>query len=148
MNLEGWEWDLINRVSAAFRTDREELGAELALKVLVFKSKSQSGIRNWKGYLAKLLYNKAANLVRDCRARERIERARSDEWMAPSRYSLHGPAFIAIWNELKPRDREICQVLIETNGNRSHAARRLSTHRNTISRRLREIKQILLRFEV
>jgi hypothetical protein len=69
--IEPWEFDLIRKVARAFRTtEREDLEAELARKTLQLKRKEPTEIRDWKAYLAKFLFNKASNWIRDSRVKE------------------------------------------------------------------------------
>src|SRR5262249_27790100 len=67
-----WELQLIKKVARTFRTtEKDDLEGELSKKLLELKSQRRPDIRNWKAYVAKFLFNKAANLVRNSRARHR-----------------------------------------------------------------------------
>jgi DNA-directed RNA polymerase specialized sigma24 family protein len=151
--IQTWELDLIRKVANAFRTqEREELEAELARKLVDLKSRPLLGIRDWKAYLAKFLYNKAANWIRDSRAREN-RTARQMEGQDEAILSLPGPAveddlaiaFRDLYNELDPELRRFCQILIEENGNQVATARRLGKHRNTIRLWIGKIRTALQR---
>jgi DNA-directed RNA polymerase specialized sigma24 family protein len=151
--VEPWELDLLRKVSAAFRThDREELEAELARRLLVLKTGNLRGIRDWKAYVAKFLYNKAANWIRDTRARDRRMATLAED---PGAHIMIGhntgceddvPLSVrAVYQDLDPELRRLCQVLVEESGNQVAAARRLGKHRNTIRLWVRKIEQVLQR---
>ncbi len=148
--VETWELDLIRKVAGAFRThEREELEGELARKLLDLKSRPLVDIRDWQAYLAKFLYNKSANWIRDARAREKRAESLPDGPDGPLVFSAEGPqddfgiAFQDLYNVLDPELRRLWQVLIEENGNQVAAARRLGKHRNTIRHRIEKLKRIL-----
>ncbi len=65
------ELALIAKVVRAFRTaERDELQAELAARLLDLKAKRPEGIRDWRAYLTKFLYNKANTWIDKKRRRE------------------------------------------------------------------------------
>jgi DNA-directed RNA polymerase specialized sigma24 family protein len=138
------EFELIAKVAAAFRTtEREELRAELANRLLELKSTPNPAIRNWKAYLAKFLYNKASTWVQAQRRRERrvrsFEAPDPDNPDMPIREPRAGGetepglplALAGLWTDLDPELRRFWLVLAEEDGNQSRAARRLKIHRNT-----------------
>lgn len=140
--LDFWEINLAQKVAQAFRTpDREELAAELARKLLDLKNNPNLAVRNWKAYAAKFLYNKAANWVRDARAREKREAGhvigKEDGPRTPGQPATHEDhtdraAFGPMWNELSPELRHVWEVLVEEEGSQTRVARRLGKHRNTV----------------
>jgi phage replication O-like protein O len=156
--VTAWELTLIAKVAATFRTsDREDLKAELARKVLAIKAKPLI-VSNWKAYLSKLLYNKAANWVRDERGfASRIvhwPHAADEETSEPNFGDhLSGPrephdlriALEYVKKDLDPELRRVWNVLLEENGNQSSAAARLQTHRNTIRLKISQIRETLRR---
>jgi phage replication O-like protein O len=155
-----WELALIAKVAATFRTpERDDLKAELARKVLATKAKPMTGISNWKAYLAKLLYNKAANWVRDQRGysnnlvamppagREEDFETPFGARRLPAPEDAHDSriALENVRNDLDPELRRLWQVLLEENGNQSSVAARLGIHRNTIRPRVVKIRETLRR---
>ena len=70
--IEKWEEEMIESVVAKARpSDRRALRAELVQKTLVVKRKAPPGIRNWKGYLRRILRNESVGWFRKWIARER-----------------------------------------------------------------------------
>jgi DNA-directed RNA polymerase specialized sigma24 family protein len=157
-----WEYELIAKVARRFRTsDRNDLEAELARKLLVLKNEKLSNIRNWRAYLAKFLYNKAANWVRDERARQRrkvdIEAAEesttSDFLLDTIRRSPEPDndlriAFAPLWNGLDPELKRLWQVLVDEDGNQTRVARRLHKHRNTVRLWIQKIKRTIAKHDL
>lgn len=144
--IELWELDLVSKVARAFRTtEREELEAELAKRLCELKSKNLSGIRNWRGYVAKFLYNKASNIVRSWRLRDKRERIQEppERWTAATTENQNiAFDFARLWRSLNPELRQCWHVLIEEGGNQGRTARRLGKHRNTVRRWIREIRTL------
>ena len=155
--VQEWELEMIKKVAQAFRTDdRADLEAELARKLLMLKENRPSHIRNWKAYLAKFLYNKAANWVRDRRARERKRIQPSWPGETGDELDVLGDralftaserdlsiAFREAWDELDDDLRRFWQVLAEEKGNQARTARRIGKHRNTVRLWIRKIKETL-----
>src|SRR5206468_2936296 len=110
-------------------------------------------------YLAKFLYNKAANWVRDWRAREKKSAFLAEAGEDRGAEALASGAafrsreenvdlaivFTKLWNELDPHLRLLWNMLAEEQGNQTQVARRLGKHRNTVRLWVRRIKQILER---
>jgi hypothetical protein len=155
--VELWEVDLLRKVASRFRTsDRDELEAELARKLLVLKSKTPTMIRNWRAYLAKFFFIKASNWIRDERARTYRHAVLADETdddanPAGMRVAEKSntppelaPAFAAVWDQLSPAHRSLWTVMVEENGNQVRAARRLNKRRNTVRAWTRQIQQVLI----
>lgn len=158
--VEPWELALVKKVAQTFRTDeREELEAELASKLAALKQSTPKDIRDWQRYVAKFLYNKASNWVRDYRARTRrhvsiaapTEEQRTtdcivedflpgQEWNEDLRVML-----AQVWAELDPELRHLWAILVEEEGNRVAAARTLGKHRNTVRLWIRTIREVLER---
>lgn len=153
--VETWELEMVQKVARAFRIfDRDELVAELSRKLVELKQRPPSDVQNWKAYLAKFLYNKASNWVRDTRNRERrVARAETDEdWIGtlPTGASLHSQedlriAFARLWRELDPELRRFWELLAQERGNQANVSRRLGIHRNTARLWIRKIPEILER---
>lgn len=157
-----WELTLIDEVASRFRTtERDDLEAELARKLLVLKSRFMvAQARDWNAYVTKFLCNKAANWVRDWRARENRKvnlRASPEEIFHDEKSHPSGPtpvwksehdlsiAFTAAWNELDPESRGMWEMLLEENGNQVRVARRLGKHRNTVHHWVLKIRLVLER---
>lgn len=154
VSIHPWELGLIKKVAQAFRTeDREELIAHLAWKLVRLKARPPLNIQNWKAYLAKFLYNKAANWVRDDRARIGREHLKCDEGKEPSSSKNLAVdeeqsrdlaiAVAAVWVKLDPALRTFWLTLLQERGNRSATARRLGIHRNTVRLKIARIAGIL-----
>jgi DNA-directed RNA polymerase specialized sigma24 family protein len=149
--VEDWELDLIRNVASRFRTtEREELEAELAKKLADLKSSPLFGIRSWRAYLAKFLFNKASNWIRDTRARERRSTPLPDEYFEVSGLPESAPldenlpiAFQQVWNELAPDLRRFWRILLEEDGNQVATAKKLGIHRNTVRLWIGRIRQAL-----
>jgi DNA-directed RNA polymerase specialized sigma24 family protein len=155
-----WELELISKIAKRFRTSEgDDLKAELARKLLVLKNTPSSHIRNWHAYVAKFLFNKAANWVRDERARQlrhgpieaTAETGESMHLFPKSEFGLPGQnedvsiAFAQLWRALDPELRRFWQVLAEENGNQVQAARRVGKHRNTARHYMQRIRAIARR---
>jgi RNA polymerase sigma factor (sigma-70 family) len=156
-----WELALIRTVALRFRTgDRDELQAELARRLLVLKTRPPPGIRSWKAYLAKFLFNKASNWVRDQRVREKnllaldpLPQATSHptdpEFTLLHTLGTFDPdsdlrlALAQVWKELDPELRALWKLLLEEGGNQLRVARQLGKHRNTVRLWIRKIRKTL-----
>ena len=153
--IQTWELEMVIKVSRAFRTDEhDELEAELAGKLVELKYRMPSGIRNWKAYLAKFLYNKASNWVRNSRRRGRLEfslRRDRGPMLISKAHSVEEQehdlriALAQLRPELHPELRRFWDLLLQKRGNRSKAARQAGIHRNTARLWLLEIQQLLQR---
>jgi DNA-directed RNA polymerase specialized sigma24 family protein len=146
-HIELWELMLAKKVARAFRTnEREDLEAELAKKLLELKSGRLPRIHNWPAYLATFLYHRAANWIRDARARERREILASQENVShvEESYSEGFPSEMDhILNDLSPELRAFWLLLAEKGGNRSAVARQMGIHRNTVRLWIKKIRSVL-----
>lgn len=139
--VEDWELCLVKQVCSVFRTlNRDELEAELERKLWILKTRAPSGVRNWRAYLAKFLYNKAHNFVRDERSRFRREAALAKALSVTQSREEPPEHSTDLWDALSPEDRELCLQLVELGGNQSRVAERLGIHRNTVRARLQRIR--------
>src|SRR5262249_55736651 len=100
-------------------------------------------------YVAKFLYNKASNAVRNQRAKY-TRNCIVPEWAKasiqerfPADIVHDSIAFAHLWEQLDVELRVLWIVLLECGGNQSSAGRRLGKHSNTIAKRIRTIQQIL-----
>jgi RNA polymerase sigma factor (sigma-70 family) len=157
LSIAAWELTRIKLVARRFRTtERDDLEAELARQLLAMKARSIGQARDWNAYLMKVLYNKAINWVR---------RSRSARWrngaLAKSRIAIDDLpdqfasaarsrvdltiAFAAVWNELDPKARTLCRLMLEGRGGKAQLARHLGVHRNTVHVWVAKVRRILLK---
>src|ERR1041385_3481832 len=144
--LEPWEFDLIASVAKQFRThDPPELIAELSRRVLDLKSRPTSHIRCWPAYLAKFLWNKASDQIRDERRYQGMSSA--TDYTRP----IHGSAsmtvednfaFMELWRSFDPELQRFWLTLAQEDCNQVRTASRLRLHRNTVRHRIERIRQI------
>ena len=148
-----WERNFIKKVVRLFRTrEEEDLEAELWKELLQLQSQHPSHITHYKRYVAKLLLNQAANLVRNWRTRDRrtfktLERCDGDALLlrriSPSDEIDQRLIFLEVWTVLEPRLRRLWLLLLEENGNQTRVSMRIQKHRNTVRLWIREIKALL-----
>jgi hypothetical protein len=62
--------EVVKQVAHAYRTDHEELEAELFRRLVELKIKHHARARDWRAFLARSLYNAANNFVRNKHLRE------------------------------------------------------------------------------
>ncbi len=153
LSVEPWELELIRDVAKSFRTpDLKDLEAGLAKGLWELKSQKLSRVRNWKPYLARSLFNRAWSVVQKWRAHASRE-------LTPALNSQSDEPFVAFESELEqlesrldvdrvrraldPASYALVLALADLDGNQSRAARVLGIHRNTIRRRLQEIRRKL-----
>lgn len=153
---------LVRAIAGRFRTsERDELEAELARRLLALKSSKPKGVRSWEHYVAKFLFNKASNWVRDQRLREKKSvdldsSTQTDDALArtPNLLDVLASAepdidlrlaLTEVLQELDPELRAFWELLVRENGNQLQVARILGKHRNTIRHWLKRIEQILMR---
>ncbi|MGI9072747.1 MAG: hypothetical protein ACR2JB_15880 [Bryobacteraceae bacterium] len=158
IHVEIWERQMTLNVARAFRADQEELQAELASRLCELKSRNLRGIRNWKAYVTKFLYNKASNIVRSWRLREKKEQA----YEAPHDIASHDEVALvrepveqfednrglaldlaSVWSALDPDQQRFWKVLLQERGNQTRTAKRLGKHRNTVILWKKQIRAIL-----
>jgi DNA-directed RNA polymerase specialized sigma24 family protein len=145
----------VKQVVRSYRTDEEELEAELLKRLLELKLKHQSRARNWKSFLARSLYNAANNFVRDQRPRNtRMQPLEVEE------EERHGPSLnqmlaapeeqvdlrvdlATLWEELSPESRELWVLLVDERGNVSAVAKRLGRPRKTVDYWISKLRHFL-----
>lgn len=153
--LETWETDAIRAVASSFNIpDREDLEAELAWRLLVFKRKPQPAVKNWRGYTFTFLRNRARDWIKMFRkARGRTisfdqptadheEMAASGDPLPTSDQDLPLALSIAL-SELPSHLRKLWRLRVEEGLNLNEAASRLGRHRNTVRYWTRKIRRIL-----
>jgi len=155
LRVEPWEVAIVKQVTRAYRTDQEELEAELLKRLLELKSKHQSRARDWKSFLARSLYNAANNFVRDQRLRltrtQPLEVETEEQRGASADQVLAAPAaqidlridLVTLWGELSPELRELWTLLFEEGGNVSAVAKRLGRPRKTVDYWISKLKRFL-----
>jgi transposase len=149
---QDWERKQIEKVAARFpRMYREDLKAELALTLLLMKRRRRQGIRNPRAYLAQGLWNRATSLAKKWRLSQSRETSAELHFEAPG--ILADPEETALkrretLKELSKVRRRLdaesyafLELLADVGGNQSRLARLLGKHRNTIGRRLRQIRR-------
>jgi DNA-directed RNA polymerase specialized sigma24 family protein len=158
-DLQPWEFKLIQGVAARVNTpDREDLEADLAQKVFLFKRHSRARVRDWKRYLARFLHNKALNWVRNRRTHDKriisLDSSRptqsdntftlADILKSPETDHELRQEFARVWRQLEPDFQAAWQLLEEERGNQAQVARRLGKHRNTVRSWIHQIQDVLI----
>ena len=155
LRIEAWEIDLVKQVAHAYRSDREELEAELLKRLLQLKVKHKARARDWKAFLARSLYNVANNFVRDRDLRERRIQSleTEDEYHPPASLLDLLPApqepldlridLYRLREEMSPQLRDLWDLLVEEEGNVSAAARKLGRPRKTVDYWIQNLKTFL-----
>jgi len=155
--IQRWELDLIRAlVRGTGEREADELEAQLAQTLADLKCRTPPGIRNWKAYLREALRNKARNWFRNRRRRVRGEvpiLAAGDEapqgtWISeeslPTREAHDLRIALAqLWEKLDPDLRDLWTLLADENGNQAAVSRLLGLHRNTVRRRICQIRAAL-----
>ena len=153
--VEAWEVVVARQVVRAYRTDHEELEAELLKRLLELKATHQPRVRNWKSFLARSLYNAANNFVRDHRLRqtriwsigaeqaERQEPYPDSMLVAPEEQIDLRIDLVRLWDELTPRLRALWLLLFYEDGNVSAVAKRLGRPRKTVEYWIQNLRRFL-----
>jgi DNA-directed RNA polymerase specialized sigma24 family protein len=155
LRVEAWEIDVVKQVVHAYRTDSEELEAELFRRLVDLKIKHQARARDWKAFLAQSLYNAAKNFVRDKNLRESkirsLEIEREENPPASLMDLLPAPGepldlrieLSQLREAVPPELRPLWDLLIEEHGNVSAVAKRLGRPRKTVDYSIQKLKQFL-----
>jgi DNA-directed RNA polymerase specialized sigma24 family protein len=150
-----WEIEVVQQVVHAYRTDHEELEAELLRRLVELKIKHQARVRDWRAFLARSLYNAANNFVRNRRLREsRMQSLEPDDVLdaTPALADLlaapEEPVDLRIdlarlREEISPELRQLWDLLIEEQGNVSAAARKLGRPRKSLDYWIGKLRQLL-----
>lgn len=161
VRIEPWEIEVARSVARSFKTfpEHEDLEAELLKRLLELKSTRRHGVRDWRGFLAKSLYNAANNVVARWKWRDRrmlsLElRVAGEDEDATLESVLAEPderpdleiSFAEVWQDLSPDLRDLWHLLVEEEGNVLSVARRLGQSRGTVRGNIRRIKALLGRF--
>jgi DNA-directed RNA polymerase specialized sigma24 family protein len=154
LRVEEWEKDVVNQVVHAYRTDAEELEAELFRRLVDLKIKHKARARDWKAFLAQSLYNAAKNFVRDKNLREsKIQSPEIENEEDPSASLMdllpapEEPIDLRIElsrlrEAVPPELRPLWDLLIEEHGNISAIAERLGLPRKTVDYWIHKLKQL------
>jgi hypothetical protein len=155
VQIDVWELELVKQVMYAYRTDREELEAELLGRLLELKIKHQARAQDWKAFLARSLYNAANNFVRNKNWREsRIQSLELDDTEGPHlglADLLAAPEepidvridLARLREEMSPQLRQLWDLLIEEHGNISAIARKLGRPRKSLDYWVGKLRQLL-----
>jgi DNA-directed RNA polymerase specialized sigma24 family protein len=155
--IQQWELDLIRGVvEESGERVADELEAELAQTLANLKIRIPPGIRNWKAYLREALRNKASNWFRNRRRRLRREvpilamgnEALQGVWISEESLPTRDAhdlriALAHFWEKLDPDLRDLWTLLADKNGNQAAVSRLLGLHRNTVRRRICQIRAAL-----
>jgi DNA-directed RNA polymerase specialized sigma24 family protein len=155
LSVEPWEVKVVKQVVHAYRTDHEELEAELFKRLLDLKLKRHAQVRDWKAFLARSLYNAANNFLRDRNLREcriyPLERDDEDDAPASLARIIAAPEetidlridLSTLLKQLSPELRVLWDVLVTEEGNVSAAAKRLGRPRKTLEYWIKKLRSSL-----
>lgn len=155
LTVEAWEVRVARQVVRSYRTDQEELEAELFKRLLELKSRHRSRARNWKSFLAKSLYNSANNFVRHQRLLLKVTVAAQLEEAEREEPSLHRPLaapqeqidlrvdLVRLWGEMTPALRTLWLLLVYEGGNVTAVAKRLGRARKTVDYWISKLRRFL-----
>ena len=155
LRVELWEAAIVKQVVRAYRTDQEELEAELLKRLMELKSKHQSKAKDWKSFLARSLYNAANNFVRGQRLRStrtqplEVEEEEGhgvslDQMLAAPEDQIDLRVDLAtLWREMSPELRELWVLLVDERGNVSAVAKRLGRPRKTVDYWIIKLRRFL-----
>jgi DNA-directed RNA polymerase specialized sigma24 family protein len=144
LHVEIWEMEVVKQVAHVYRTDYEELEAELFRRLVKLKIKHQARARDWRAFLARSLYNAAKNFVRDRAVREGRMRslevdnvddappALEDLLVAPEESIDLRIDLTGLREELSPQMQRLWDALVEEQGNISAVARKLRRPRKSL----------------
>lgn len=158
VRIEPWEIGVARSVASAFKTfpEHEDLEAELLKRMLELKERKRPSILDWRGFLAKSLYNAATDYIRRWSFRHRgnislaaplsneDEAASLEDLLAAPEESLDLRIDLSsVMEELPAEFRELWHLLVEERGNMSSAARRIGRPKRTVNFWVGKIKSAL-----
>jgi hypothetical protein len=155
VQIEEWEIELVKQVVYAYRTDHEELEAELLGRLLEVKIKHRARAKDWKAFIARSLYNAANNFVRNNNWREsKIQSLESEDRETPRLALadlLAAPEepiddridLASLREDISPQLRHLWDLLIEEHGNVSALARKLGQPRKSLDYWVGKLRQLL-----
>jgi DNA-directed RNA polymerase specialized sigma24 family protein len=160
LQVEAWEIDLVKQVAHAYRSDREELEAELFRRLTELKVKHKARALDWKSYLARSLYNAANNFVRNQELRESriqsLEIQHEDDTPASLLDFLPAPEealdlridLSRLRNDMSPQLHDLWDLLVEEQGNVSAAAKKLRRPRKTVDYWIQKLRSFLKQWAI
>lgn len=158
VRIESWEIEVAKSVARSFRTftEIEDLEAELFKRLLELKARKRSGVRDWRSFLARSLYNAATDLIRRWNYRHRGMRSLTaplgdedddavleDVLAAPAETVDLRIELSCVMRELAPELQELWHLLVEVRGNKTALARRLGRPRKTVDHWIGKIRTAL-----
>ena len=151
---EPWELLLIKKIARRYGgADPDELESHLIEHLQKLRVRFRRAVRSWQGFVVTALRRKALNWVRDQRrhasktfsidavvggADRLVVDALPDVSISPAAVELS-----AVLGLLPAHLRRVVRVLQGENSDRRRAALRLGIHRNTLRRRIVEIRRVL-----
>lgn len=147
VRIEPWEIEVAKSVARSFRSfpEYEDLEAELLKRLLELKVAKPAQVRDWRGFLARSLYNAATNLVNrrnwwrrralslDARVGDDEESPTVESLLAaPEESAELGFDLAAVWRDISPDLKELWEMLVEEEGNVAAVARRLGRPPRTV----------------
>lgn len=157
--IEQWEIEVAKSVAGSFKSfpEHEDIQAELYKHLVEIKSKKHLGIRNWKSFLAKSLYNAAYDFIRKWHVRHKnvqpLEMPEENEegshislekiLAAPDERINLKLEVSEIWKQLSPELQKLWSLMVEEEGNKASVARRLGRPRKTVEYWIMKLQTIL-----
>ncbi|MBI3551586.1 MAG: hypothetical protein HY077_03645 [Elusimicrobia bacterium] len=147
---------MAEKIARGFKNvpDPDELISQLQEHVLLVKSRMHRQAVDWKGYLAKSLFNRAKRLLRTPKKRlefEPLEEASLQARTVSSRDFLDSLAsdeilqgLLKVYGELDPHQQQLWDLLVEHQGNIRSAAKNIRKPQGTIQYQVEKLRKILL----
>ncbi|MCX5784565.1 MAG: sigma-70 family RNA polymerase sigma factor [Elusimicrobia bacterium] len=157
--IEGWEVELAKNVARSFAGFPEwnDLEAELFRKLSVIKSGKREGIKDWKAFLAKSLFNSAHDYIRRWKAGAKLFQpmeipGKDGEMLSLEEIIAHpgdpkdsGIDIRLAVESLSPELQELWALLMEEGGNQVRVAERLGKPRMTVKYWIDKLKSSLVK---
>ncbi|MBI4676121.1 MAG: hypothetical protein HY748_00895 [Elusimicrobia bacterium] len=161
VRIEPWEIEVARSVARSFRgfSEHDDLEAELFRRLIEIKSRGRPpAVASWRDFLARSLYNAGIDHIRRWESRHK----RLTPLDAPTGGGEDSPtleevlaapeepadlrlAVGAVWDELSQELRELWDIMVEEQGNKAAAARRLGRPRKTVEYWISKISKALKR---
>ncbi|MEO5951088.1 MAG: helix-turn-helix domain-containing protein, partial [Chloroflexia bacterium] len=143
--------DQIPGIAAKYRDiDADDLAAELKVALLELRRNPAPHVRDWKPYLVKSLLHLASRLARQWRRLRVLESSLDSAPFEPAAPILPDSTHRRerAYRRLGNSDRRLLSQLASCDWKVSRVAKLRGQHRNTIHRRLREIRRTRALFEI
>lgn len=155
VRIEQWEIEMAAGIARSLKTSLEpdDLEAELLGRLLELKQAKPAAVRDWRGFLARSLYNAATDLQRRWNVRhkgtvsldeplsgEEQADVLADTLAAPEESIGLGIDLAEAMKELPPELRELWFLLVEEDGNGSSLARRIGRPIRTVAFQIGKIR--------